>query len=106
MRRFSVFFGLILFVANAEAQDVNCNGCVNTGDVAQGAITASKLANGAVTKNKIQNLSIPGWKVNSSVMAAICAKSSTRTSLKTSMSCRRMTFSIIEYISKFKFKKS
>jgi len=49
--------------AHAQATDVDCNKCVDTGDIANFAVGGGKIENGAITTNKLGDLSVTGAKI-------------------------------------------
>lgn len=48
----------------AQATDVDCNGCVNTGDIANQAVNRSKISNGAVGTAQIGNQQVVRGKIS------------------------------------------
>ncbi len=63
---------LNLYTASAwgqAANDVVCTGCVNTGDIADGAVTGNKLAQGSILTGKFADGSVTGNKLaNGSIL--------------------------------------
>jgi hypothetical protein len=49
--------------AYAQATDVDCSGCVDSGDIAGGGVTTSDIAAGAVTTGKIDNRAVTTSKI-------------------------------------------
>ena len=56
--------------ASTIANDVICNGCVGTSDLAGGAVTNAKLANGGVNSAKIADNSITGADIGANAVGA------------------------------------
>ena len=50
-------------VASAQANDVDCDKCINTADIAGGAVTTAKLRKSAVTTNKISDKAVTANKI-------------------------------------------
>jgi hypothetical protein len=57
---------LSLQVTSVQAEpatDLQCNGCVNAGDIAGAAVKTSKIRNHAVTKNKLRANAVDSFKI-------------------------------------------